>query len=231
MGGSILPTRVQDLLDFCDQHGTVWNGAPTAIGLTAAQVTAFKALSGSARSNFNAQLAAQEAAKAATTTSQATIKSLRTSAGELLKFIKAYALTQSNPATVYAAAQIPPPAIPTPAAPPGTPTAIKAALNTDGGLTLSWKCDNPNPGNVIYNVRRKDGDGATFDFVGATGTRKFIDDTVPSGVASVQYMIQAQRGQNVGTASNALTVFFGVGGPGLAMSITGTSENPLQQAA
>jgi hypothetical protein len=211
----------------------VWNVAPPGIGLTAAQVTAFKTLSGTARTNFNAQLAAQTAAKAATTTSQATIKSLRTNAGELLKFIKAYALTQSNPATVYAAAQIPPPAVPTPAAPPGTPTAIKAVLNTDGGLTLSWKCDNPNPGNVIYNVRRKDGDGAgaTFDFVGATGTRKFIDDTVPSGVASVQYMIQAQRGQNVGTASNALTVYFGVSGPGLSMSITGTSETPMAQAA
>ncbi len=64
MGGPILPPRVQDLLDFCDQHATVWNVAPPGIGLTAAQVTAFKTLGGTARTNFNAQLAAQTAANA-----------------------------------------------------------------------------------------------------------------------------------------------------------------------
>jgi hypothetical protein len=39
-----VPTTVQDLLNFCSEHGTVWKTAPTTIGLTAAQITAFKSV-------------------------------------------------------------------------------------------------------------------------------------------------------------------------------------------
>src|SRR5262245_47814833 len=87
---AILPTKIQDLLDFCDLHGNVWEAAPAAaIGLTAAQVTAFKALAAAARDAYNDQQADIAKARASTVTANTAAGAVRQSAADLLKVIKA----------------------------------------------------------------------------------------------------------------------------------------------
>lgn len=42
-----------------------------------------------------------------------------------------------------------------------------------------------------------------------TGRKRFVDDTIPAGTASVNYYVQARRGDAVGPAGNITTVLLG----------------------
>jgi hypothetical protein len=224
---AILPTRVQDLLDFMDTHSPVWQSNQAAIGLTAAQVLAIKNGATDARAKYNAQIAAANAAKAATIDAQDAVGAARTAFADALKTIKAFALTQADPSTVYNLAQIPPPAQQSPLPPPGIPTNIAASLETDGSVTLRWKAVNP-PGasGTVWTVSRKLPGEASFSFIGAAGSRIFTDETLPAGQSNVQYVVQGQRGQAVGEASAPFTVMFGHGGGGLTIAAQFTGDAP-----
>src|SRR5258705_12167179 len=97
----ILPRTIQDLLDFMDSHGPGWNANLAALGLTAAQGNAVKLGAGVARTKFNAQLAAAQAAKVATNDAHDSAATMRTAFADALKTIKAFSLTQADPNTVY----------------------------------------------------------------------------------------------------------------------------------
>lgn len=207
-----VPTTVQDLLNFCDEHGDVWTIAPTSVGLTAGMVTAFKAVTDTAIADVAAQLSAKEKAKSTTVTANSSVRALRQSVAGMIRAITTYASAQSNPATVYAAAQIAPPAPRTPSEPPGQPTDMTATLDTEGNITLRWRCQNPQGGNVVYSIMRRGASSETFTQVGVSGARSFTDDTIPAGSASVQYQIRGLRGQTIGPASAAFVLQFGHGG-------------------
>lgn len=229
---SIIPTRIQDQLDFFDQHAPVWGASAAAIGLTPAQATAFAAAATAARAAYNAQLAAQEAARIATATMQAQVQAARNQAADLIRTIKAFAELQNKPGPVYNLAQIPPPQPASPLPPPGQPTNIAAALNTDGSITLRWKAANPEGSNgMVYNVRRKIEGESGFTFVGVVGTRHFTDSTLPPGPASVQYVIYGQRGTASGPMSAPFTVLFGSGGGGLTIESQFEENGPTRLAA
>ena len=49
--------------------------------------------------------------------------------------------------------------------------------------------------------------------IGASGTRSFVDATVPAGTPTVTYQVQAARSTAVGLAAQ-FVVNFGVGGSG-----------------
>jgi len=127
-----VPTSVQDLLNFCNEHGTIWQAAPTTIGLTAAQVTAFKAVAGDATTAVSAQQAAKDAAKASTTTANKRVLMLRQSVAGMIRSITTFAAAQGDPAAVYAAAQIPPPRPLGPASPPASPPTSRRPSTTRG---------------------------------------------------------------------------------------------------
>ena len=94
------------------------------------------------------------------------------------------------------------------------PNTLKVTLNPDGSLVLKWACANPvGSSGTIYQVYRRTGAAGAFAPVGASGKKEFVDATVPAGVASVTYRIQAIRSTQAGTA-NDFTVNFGVGGGG-----------------
>lgn len=214
-----VPRTVQDLLNFCNEHGTTWQVAPASIGLTAPMVTSFKTTCGEAISAVAAQQAAKDAAKAATITSNKSVKTLRLSVAGMIRAITTYAATQTNPETVYAAAQIAPPSPQTPSEPPGQPTNITATLDDEGNITLKWKCVNPVGGNVVYTIARREDATANFEQIGVAGSRAFLDDTIPAGSGTVQYVIRGFRGQAVGDASAIFTLQFGHG-DGLAFGQT-----------
>lgn len=231
---SVLPDTLIEQIEFCESHWPLWNAAPTSVGLTAPLVLGLKTATEAARASFNSAIVARQASKAATTTQNANGTTMRGVAADLIRQIKAYAELQSNPATVYAAAQIPQPADPTPAAAPGKPTDFAVVLNSDGSITLSWNSTNSAASTgAFFTVSRKlPGQGAFSGVGGAPGTTSetrrafFIDTTIPTSAASqgAQYIVQGFRGTRLGDASDAVVVQFGVDGGG-GLSVRPVSEN------
>lgn len=221
---SVLPDGLLDQIEFCEAHWPIWLAAPTNVGLSASQCTGLKNATNDARTAFNAAQAARQASKAATTTQNANAAILRANVADLIRQIKAYAELQANPATVYAAAQIPPPAAPSPQPAPGKPTDFSVVLNPDGSVTLSWaSTDAAASGGAFFTISRRLPGQATFvGLGGAPGTTSesrrafFTDSTVPASAAGqgAQYIVQGFRGTRAGDPSDAVTVQFGVDGGG-----------------
>ena len=137
----------------------------------------------------------------------------------LIRNIKNKAESTNNP-EVYALAQIPPPATPSPVPPPGTPFDLRVELLQTGAITLSWKCPNPaGAAGTIYEVQRKLGTSPTaaFEFIGAAGVRNFTDETLPLGPTLVTYRITAVRSTTRGNPAQFILTF-GSGGEGFTVT-------------
>lgn len=226
---AILPSKTADMIQWCNVRKSVWADNADSLGLTAGQTTTFTTLSTAAQSALAAQQAALQAYRDATVMLRAASRDLRRNAGDTLAVIKAFAQNAPKPAEVYTIAQIPPPAQPGTLPPPGIPFDFRASLNPGGSLTLRWKCNNPaGASGTIYSVRRRIGTGGSmgpWTHVGASGLRKFIDETFAGN--PVQYQIQAQRGTSLGLVSSTFTVQFGSGSDSFGgLSISAQFEEP-----
>lgn len=214
-------------LAWCQAHKDVFTTNAAAIGITPAMATIFKTATETAAADALAQEKARLAALAATQTTNNSFQALRRAALDTVRTIRTFAENTGNPA-VYQIAQIPPPAIPTPAAPPGQPTELTCTLDASSGdLELRWKANNPaGTSGTSYIVRRRvpSEGGGSFTFVGATGAKRFVDSTFVSGPDSVQYTVQGQRADSAGPVSQIFTVNFGrMPGGGIVASVTGES--------
>lgn len=235
----IVPHTLREAIDFCLSHATVWQNNAALLGLSAPQAASFKTATLAADAAFSAREGAAQAARAATVTQASAVAGMRTSAADTLRAIKAFAEAQANPDAVYAIAQIPPPAVPSPRPAPGQPTDFKVSLNPGGSITLKWKCPNP-PGTTgtVYHVSRRIGGAESpLTDLGVVGVRTYTDDTVPSsaGGMGVVYIVQAQRAELVGEASLPVTVQFGAGGLSIANAFAGegaaATSIPVRNAA
>lgn len=105
---------------------------------------------------------------------------------------------------------------PSPRPVPGTPGDFTVELRGDGALQLRWKCANP-PGTAgtIYQIARRIGATGEFVLLGGTGTKSYLDTTVPAGSTGVTYQIQAVRSTGVGLPAQ-FNVNFGVSASGQA---------------
>lgn len=207
----VLPAGDIKRLEFVEAHIAVWTANATSIGLTTAQVTAMDNGAKATRGAFNAQQAAKNAAKSATLNFHTAVESLMDLVRVAIVNIKNKAESTHDPA-VYALAQIPPPAEPAPVGAPEAPTNFVADPNADGTVTLRWKGSTANQ--TFFAVWRRVGNDGAWLNIGATAAKRFIDDSVPGGVASVQYRATAQRQNFTSDPSVEATVNFGVGGPG-----------------
>ncbi len=226
----IVPTKKLERLQFYEAHVAPWTANAAAINLTPAMITAFTPKVTAARAAFTAQQAAIQAAKAATEAFNNAMNTLHDSSGggaELIRVIKNWAESKNDP-NVYVLAQIPAPAVPQPAAAPGTPTNFVVGLLENGSVVLKWKSVNPpGIGGTVYEVKRQTGGAGPFVYVGSTGLREFVDDTVPAsggGGVGVVYQITGVR-TTVRGESAFYTVRFGIGGGGL------TIESVTQETA
>ncbi len=221
---SVLPLGDSEFIAFALGHAAIWDLDPTGLGLSPTQVASFTTTVNTASASLSAAQAARDASKAATVVLRKDISTARQSAAELVRIIKGYAESQANPAAVYAQAQIPPPAAPSPTPAPDKPYNFLVVLNTDGSVTLSWDCDGAaaSTGGYFTIKRRLPGE-ANFTLIGiapgaTTEVRRpnFTDETVPTSAAGtgVQYIIQGFRGTKPGSPSEAFTVLFGVDGSG-----------------
>ncbi len=165
---------------FGNTHEMPWTTNKVAIGLSDPQLTDFKSKSGKALVAFNAAEAARQASKAATDAYYAAVANLRTSAADCVRTIQNKAKSTNDP-TIYALAEISPPDPRSQTGqPPAQPTDIRAELNSDGSITMTWKCANPRGvSRVIYFIKRKLTGEADFTLVDTVGEKTFTDTNSP----------------------------------------------------
>lgn len=213
---AVVPNDRLQKIAFYEAHLPAWTANAVAIGLTVPQVAALEILLVTARGNATVADTTREASKTATKDFYTAVSELSAVGASYMSAIRAKAEVTGN-LNVYSLAQIPPPSAGTPVGPPGTPTDFKVELLQDGSIVLKWKCANPEgAAGTLYEVRRKVGTGA-FVFIGASGTKNFIDDTVPSGVPGIVYQVTGVRSTQRGNPSQ-LNVNFGVGGDGFSFA-------------
>lgn len=226
---STYPTSPRaDFLQWCQTHQQVFIDNAAAIGLTPEQATGFAVNTNAAVAADLAQEEAQTTAKVATQTVNDAVGVLRGDAGDVVRSIRAFAELQANPNAVYALAQIPAPAAATPAPPPARPTNLTVLLEAaSGDLTLRWKAANPvGTSGTAYIIRRRLPGESEFQFLGVTGSKKFVDSSLVAGPDSVQYTVQGQRGDSTGPLSEVFTVTFGqLPGGGVTAYVGGSAPS------
>lgn len=224
--GTIPTSPRSAFLAWCQAHYPVFVAGGANIGLLPAQALAFKNATIDLNTKQLASDAAKQAARNAVADANASEQTLRTIAGDTLRLIRAFAEASANPQAVYSLAQVPPPAQPSTAPPPGIPKNLGVRIDsTDGSIILSWTCTNP-PGTsgTTYVIRRRLTNNDPWTVVDIVGEKTWADTTFTAGPDSVQYSIYAQRAGRTGEASEILTVNFGRAGGGLTIAGTDTAS-------
>ncbi len=216
----LIPSTKTGKVAFFNSKIAPWTTNATAIGTTTTAVTALQTKVEAALAALDAQVAAEQAVKTATMTADNAVAAVVTAGSDIIKSIRAKAAVSGN--TVYELAEIPDPATPTPVNTLGQPTNFKANLEQDGSLTITWKCASPRATGTVYQVWRKTNGQTEFSYLGGSGQKKFTDNTLPSGISSALYQIQAVRSTAVGPWAT-FTVQIGTGSSG---QLTATVEQP-----
>lgn len=232
---SNLPTGRQDALEWFEARTATWTTNAASIGVTAPQMTAFKALVSTNRTDFNAMMSARAAAKAATQTFYNSFNLMRDPGRGYIAAIKAYAETTHNDG-VYALGMIDPPAPPTPAPPPAEPADLTGAVSPTGQITISWKAPVSGPSSgIFFMVQRQRFGETTYTLLGGTQDKTFLDPAPHVTAGPVSYQVRAQRGTDLSDWTVPI-VFDLAAGPGLFDSVTagfvgGEQQGPTAQAA
>lgn len=225
---STMPQTQDALINFFESHTAVWSNDPAGIGLSLEQLTALSGATVAARAALTTAIQTRDAAKGATTDLHGALSTLRGLGGPAIAAIRAFAEGSEDPASVYALAQIPPRADPTPAPPPEIPTDITAAVLGDGTIRIRWKAPQPSPGAEVFTqVKRRLNGAGPFLLLGDTGAKTLVDSTVPAGTHKVEYMCIAKRGEQQSDPSQPISLLLGVPGDGEQ----GAGEGGLSLAA
>ncbi|HYE62648.1 MAG TPA: hypothetical protein VD997_11690 [Phycisphaerales bacterium] len=219
----VVPNDRRQKVVFYNAHTNAWSANATAIGITSTRATAFAALVQDAIQAMNEADELREASKVATANFYKAVSTMGSEGAAIIATIRAFAESTNNEA-VYGMAMLPVPGPGTPVPPPGTPSDYRVELLQDGSIVLKWKCQNPaGASGTIYEVRRRPIAGGPWTFIGATGTKSFSDDTLPSGSGGVTYQITAVRSTRRGNPGQ-FNVNFGVGGGGgIVATVTETT--------
>ena len=210
---SVLPPSDLGMIEWFEQRLADWAADPTAIGLTGEQIITLTSQVSAARAAYTTAQQARNASKSATVVFHDDSGTLRSFGADLIKTIKAFA-EATDDANVYAEADVPPPAPPTPRGAPGMPTNMTTSLSNLGAIDIKWKAVNAAASTgAFFVVQRKLDDETQWTNIGQTGTKSFSDATVPLGTTRATYTIVPWRGELVGPASAQFSVQFGVEDP------------------
>jgi hypothetical protein len=199
------------------------NESPETYGLSEQQCVDYAALNAAYASAYRLAIAPATRTRGTVIAKNDAREALRAAASELAKIIGANPdVTSSMKVDLGLNVR----AAGSPMGPPGTPKRFRAELTTVGSLKLSWQCDNPRRGaGTIYLISRQAGGKGGFTYIGRSGRRKFEDMTLPVGLSSVTYRVQAVRSTTDGQPAD-FSVNFGV----VAFS-RGTDATPVKIAA
>jgi len=219
-----LPTGKQAALEWFEARQTTWQTNATSIGLTAIQMTAFKALVSTNRADFNTMQTARAAAKAATQTFYNSFTLMRDPGRGYIAAIKAFAETTRNN-NVYALGMIDPPAPPSPVPAPTVPTDLTGAVSPTGEITISWKALTSGPSSgIFFMVQRQRAGETSYTLMGGKQEKSFLDPSPHVADGPVSYQVRAQRGtdQSNWTVPIVFDLAGGQGGAGFASFTTGS---------
>ncbi|XVJ59735.1 MAG: hypothetical protein HEQ23_10155 [Tepidisphaera sp.] len=235
--GTNLPRTIPELANWANTRSALWQLNGALVGLQPGQITGFKNLVTAFIAARDAAEAARVASKNATEALDNAVRSVRTTGGQYVNLIKAFAESTNNP-NVYVLAGVSPNDAPGTPPAPNAPDQFTVGVNGDGSLTLRWKVAQPTGvGSVVYVVsRRINGGEGPFSVVGTAGGREksFTDGTLPVGVDQVEYIVTARRGNEPGVSGPIFKVQFGSVGSGGSFTIASaesTGEGPVGLAA
>jgi hypothetical protein len=224
---SLVPKDLLAKIQFYETHNTPWAAHAVAIGSSASEITALNTKCAAARAAYDVQQAAFDAAKDATSDLRLKVAALGTAGSDVIMKIRSKAATDGD--GVYVLASLPLPTIPSPIPAPGKPTDFSVTLSEAGALNIKWKCLNPvRSTGTVYQVSRRIGATGAFVFLGLSGTKSFIDPTLPQGAGngSVTYRVQAVRSTAMGPEALFAVNFGTVGGVATANVV-----EPIKMAA
>jgi hypothetical protein len=221
----LVPRKKDDRIGFYQAHIAAWTANAVAMGSTAAAVTAVQTQLATAVAAMEAQRVAQAAAKTAVQVCDQAVALLNDLGMVVIEQVRTKARTAGD--GVYSLADLPVPATPTNKPAPGKVTDFKATLTDIGGLEMSFKCPNPvGTSGTMYQIFRKIGDAVEPTYIGGSGSKTFVDNTLPAGVAKVTYQIQAVRSTGSGPWA-AFIVMFGTPVNGVVSTqVTETNASP-----
>ena len=207
---SLVPDDKVGRIQYFETHLGKWTQNAAELGFSPAQIADMEALTQSARAALLEQRMKQSAAMAATLKLRLALDAMMTAGALMIRQVRMRAAIEGE--GMYNLAWIPAPAKPSPIGAPGQPDNFKVSLNAIGAITLRWSCKNPRGAvGTVYQVWRRIGESGPFTCLGATGVKKFVDDTLPRGLAQVTYQVQAVRSTKAGPWAR-FDVNFGTGG-------------------
>ncbi len=177
-------TRIGKVV-FYESRIDPWTEHADTIGLNDNRVAALAADTAAARAEYQAMLAARQAAVAATQRFHTAVAAMHRGPGrgsDMLAEIRTFAQT-TNDAGVYTRARLSPPAGRNALPPPGTPTGFHVNLLQNGAIELTWTCKNPpRIGGTMYEVWRGGGGSrqasGPMKLLGTVGHRRFVDNAL-----------------------------------------------------
>ncbi len=200
---TILPDSSMKRLDFFSTHIAAWKEDPAAIGLTMDEVDAIEALVDSGTQKWRLMLAARSNAMSTTQAFHLEIESLSELGAEAIARIKLFSASTDDPSVLTKARLPQPKKRRRKALPPEPPTDLRAHLNANGCVELSWKGTTAR-GQYFVIARRIDwpdeagnysGGPGGFSMINAVADKRFVDSEVPVGSARIAYQISAARGR------------------------------------
>ncbi|MEX2244384.1 MAG: hypothetical protein WD716_11130 [Fimbriimonadaceae bacterium] len=206
----LIPNTISGTLAWATSHIATWDtviGGGGTIGIDAGTVTALEGHLATAETDYNAAVTARADSKSATVSQNTSLATLRDQLAIAVSNIRAYAETQANPNAVYAEANIPPRAEPTPAPAPTAPAEVTVSLNNTGDCLVAWRATRVN--GDYWSVWRTLAGEASPVLIGTTGAKSFVDLEVPSGTAWAIYSVFSHRGSAVSDSSEPVQILFG----------------------
>jgi hypothetical protein len=174
--------------------------------MSAAQATAFATAAAKLNDSIIAANAARNTARAKMEISDAAWATFRDVSAQCLAAIKAKADSVTDPTSIYALAEIPSPAQPSPSGPPTEATNVAAHLQNDGSILVTWKGTVRN--GQFFTIWRRISTQAWAQ-IGATAAKKFTDNNMPAGSTNATYMIRSHRGDMSSPGSEPVIIVFG----------------------
>jgi hypothetical protein len=209
-------------------HLPKWLENAEAIGVSPEMIAELQAKTEAAEAALAAQQQARRAAEGKTQDFIDALAAMSTIGSGVIHQIRARAATTGP--QVYTLALLSPPEKGAPMAPPGKPERFVAELQSIGWLQLRWTCKNPRgSAGTVYQLHRSV-DGGPMTYVGVTGEKKFIDQTVPKGASALLYQVQGLRSTQLG-ALNTFPVTLNVFGKQPAMMMWTPGKRKLYLAA
>ncbi len=216
-----LPRSKNEQIAFFEQRLPLWNANAAALGLSLPHLTELATQTTTARTDYDAAQVARSASLAATETQNFAVAGLTDFGADLIKLIRAKAQADNDPG-LYALANIPAPAAPTPAGTPPVPTNLQADLQNDGSVKLNWK--GTLSSGAFFTIWRTTDNAPTPTQIDSIAAKAYIDDSIPAATCAISYFIRAHRQQFMSDASTPVNI--ALGGTGTAGSI-GTTTTSL----